>query len=51
MVGVTQLDMDLARRESPSTDRFYLIDNISIPGTSEHNDFREHLLSRVGIKG
>ncbi|MGB9004442.1 MAG: XcyI family restriction endonuclease [Candidatus Aminicenantales bacterium] len=50
MVGVTKLDMDLARRESPSADRFYLIDNISRPETSEHNDFREHLLSRVGIK-
>ena len=50
MVGVNQLDMDLARRESPSTNRFYLVDNISRPGTSEYNDFREHLLSRVGIK-
>jgi hypothetical protein len=30
MVGVAQLDMDLARRESPTTDRFYHIDRIVV---------------------
>lgn len=50
MVGVAQLDMDLARRESPTTDRFYLIDRIVEPSSEEAQDFRENLLSRIGIK-
>jgi len=51
MVGVLDLDMALARRESPSTDRFYLIENITEKGGTEFEDFRENLLSRVGIRG
>ena len=50
MVGVLNLDMALARRESPTTDRFYLIENLT-EGNLEFEDFRENLLSRVGIKG
>jgi hypothetical protein len=51
MVGVLDLDMALARRESPTTDRFYLIENIAEKGGTEFEDFRENLLSRVGIRG
>lgn len=51
IVGVTDLDMALARRESPTTDRFYLIENITEKGSTEFEDFRENLLSRVGIRG
>ena len=51
MVGVTDLDMKLARRESPSTDRFYLIDQIMDRNSEEAEDFRENLLSRAGISG
>jgi hypothetical protein len=51
MVGVLDLDMDLARRESPTTDRFYLIENIIDEDSADFEDFRENLLSRVGIRG
>lgn len=51
MVGVLDLDMTLARRESPTTDRFYLIERITDKGEPEFEDFRENLLSRVGIRG
>jgi hypothetical protein len=51
MVGVLDLDMALARRESPTTDRFYLIENIIEKAGTEFEDFRENLLSRVGIRG
>jgi XcyI restriction endonuclease len=51
MVGVQDLDMALARRESPTTDRFFLIENISEKGSAEFEDFRENLLSRVAIRG
>jgi len=50
MVGVAQLDMDLARRESPTTDRFYHIDQIVDSSSEEAGDFRENLLSRIGIR-
>jgi hypothetical protein len=50
MVGVAQLEMDLARRESPTTDRFYHIDRIVDSSSEEGEDFRENLLSRIGIR-
>lgn len=51
MVGVVDLNVELARKESPSTDRFYLIDRISDGESEEFEDFRENLLSRLGIVG
>jgi XcyI restriction endonuclease len=50
MVGFAQLDMDLARRESPTTDRFYHVDQIVDSSFEEAEDFRENLLSRIGIR-
>lgn len=49
MVGVGDLNMDLAKRESPTTDRFYHIDQIVDAQSYEFGDFRENLLSRVGM--
>jgi hypothetical protein len=49
MIGVSGLDMDLARKESPSSDRFYEIEAIGRRGSEESQDFRENLKSRVGI--
>jgi hypothetical protein len=49
MVGVVDLNMELAKRESPTTDRFYHIDRIADKKSGEFEDFRENLLSRVGI--
>lgn len=50
LVGVTDLSMDLARRESPTTDRFYHIDQIADATSAEAEDFRESLVSRLGIR-
>ena len=50
IVGVAQLDLELARRESPTTDRFYHIDEIADPSSDGAKDFRENLLSRIGIR-
>ncbi len=49
MVGVTDLNVELAKKESPTTDRFYHIDLIADGTSEESRDFRENLLSRVGI--
>jgi len=50
IVGVTELNTDLARQESPTTDRFYHIDRIVDPASEEGEDFRENLLARLGVK-
>jgi hypothetical protein len=42
-------DVELAKKESPTTDRFYHIDLIADGTSEEFKDFRENLLSRVGI--
>ena len=49
IIGVASLDMEIARRESPSTDRFYNIDAVTRLDSEEFHDFRENLSSRVGI--
>ncbi|NMC21527.1 MAG: XcyI family restriction endonuclease [Thermogutta sp.] len=50
MVGVLRLDLDKARRESPSTDRFFRIEAVARPGSKEFTEFREHLLARIGLR-
>ncbi len=50
MVGVRRLDLDLAKKESPSTDRFFTIEAVAKPSTPEFKDFREHLLARIGLR-
>jgi len=49
IVGVTGLDKDKARRESPTTNRFFHLDRIIDPKNEEAEDFRENLLTRVGV--
>jgi len=49
MIRVVDLDMSLAQRESPSTDRFYHIDALTVAGSDALADFKENLCSRVGI--
>jgi hypothetical protein len=50
MIGVANLDIGLAKKESPSTDRFFNIDAIAMVESPEHLDFREHLLARTGVR-
>lgn len=50
IVGVPTIDLGKAAKESPSTDLFFRADAIARPGSDEFRDFREHLLSRVGVK-
>lgn len=50
LVGVAELNMELAERESPTTDRFYHIDRITDEAKEEFEDFRENLLARLGSR-
>jgi len=50
MVGISDLNIELAKRESPTTDKFYHIEQVTNEETLESKDFRENLLSRAGIR-
>jgi hypothetical protein len=49
ILGVARLDLMVAKKESPSTDRFYQFDGISTAQGAERSEFRERLLALVGI--
>ena len=44
------LDEAVARRESPTTSRFFHLDRITDVNTSEHGEFRDLLASMIGIQ-
>jgi hypothetical protein len=41
---------ETAKRESPTTSRFFHLDRIADPGGAEHKEFKELLSSLIGIK-
>jgi len=47
--NVPNLNLDTARVKSPTTNRFYSLIDLSLPASKELADFRERLLSPVGI--
>jgi hypothetical protein len=49
--NVPDLNLTKARVKSPTTNRFYSLINLSLPTSEELVDFRERLLSLVGIAG
>jgi len=50
ILGVFHLDMGVATKESPTTNRFFLLDEIATEAGSQLAEFREQLLSRVGVR-
>lgn len=49
VVNVDNVDMEMARRESPSTSRFYRISQILAGKGTEYEDFRNRVISLTGI--
>jgi hypothetical protein len=49
VVNVDRIDLDVARKESPSTNRFYLISNLISHDSIEYDDFRNRIISLTGI--
>ena len=49
VVNVSRLDMDKARKESPSTNRFYSITDLSLREGEQYEDFRRRVLSLTAI--
>ncbi|MBC6406479.1 MAG: XcyI family restriction endonuclease [Rhodospirillales bacterium] len=50
VVNVDRMDMRMARRESPTTNRFYRISDIVSGKGDEYEDFRNRVISLTGIK-
>ena len=51
IVNVDRIDLDMARRESPATNRFYRLSQILLGKVSEFADFRNRIISLTGIPG
>lgn len=50
VVNVDRIDMDMARRESPSTNKFYRLSALKNGVDDEFFDFRDMIVSLTGIK-
>ncbi|HEX9023776.1 MAG TPA: XcyI family restriction endonuclease [Geobacteraceae bacterium] len=51
VVNVDRIDLAMARKESPSTNRFYCISKLMAPQNEEYRDFRNRIISLTGITG
>ncbi len=49
LVNVADLDVDLARQETPTTTQFFNVEEIADERTEQHRQFRELLNSELGI--
>lgn len=49
VVNVDRIDFDMAHRESPSSNRFYLLSQIEKMSSDEYVDFRNRVISLTGI--
>ena len=49
VVNVDRIDLDMARRESPSTNRFYRLSQIDAKEGDEYMDFRNRVVSLTAI--
>lgn len=50
VVNVDRIDMDMARRESPTTNRFYRLSSLTAGNGSECQDFEERIVAATRIK-
>lgn len=50
VVNVDKTDMAMARRESPTTNRFYLISDLITATGKDYQDFQDRVISLTGIK-
>jgi hypothetical protein len=50
VVNVDRIDLQMAHRESPSTNRFYILSDLS-SNSPEYQDFRSRVISLTGTKG
>jgi hypothetical protein len=51
VVNVDKIDMTMAKTESPSTNRFYRISDLIASKGDDYQDFRDRVMSLIGITG
>jgi hypothetical protein len=51
VVNVDNVDLATARKESPSTDRFYRLSQLALGAGAEYMDFKRRVLSLTGLPG
>ena len=51
IVNVDRIDLGMAQRESPSTNRFYRISELRARAGEEFADFRSRVISLAGVSG
>ena len=49
VVNVDNIDLDLGKRESPSTDRFYRLSSLIAGVGEDFEDFRDRVVALTGI--
>lgn len=49
VLNVDRIDLELARKESPTTNRFYLISSLLLHSGAEFDDFKSRIISLTGI--
>jgi hypothetical protein len=50
VVNVDRIDIETAKRESPATNKFYIISQLVSGRGDEYRDFKENIISLTGIK-
>lgn len=50
VVNVDRIDIDMARRESPSTNTFYRLSALKQAKSEEYQDFKDRVISLTGIR-
>ncbi|MDO9082837.1 MAG: XcyI family restriction endonuclease [Humidesulfovibrio sp.] len=50
VVNVDRIDMDMAKRESPTTNRFYRLSSLTAGNSAEYRDFEERIVAATRIK-
>lgn len=50
VVNVDRIDMDMARRESPSTNTFFRLSALKLANGDEYQDFKDRIISLTGIR-
>lgn len=50
VVNVDRIDMDMARRESPTTNTFYRLSSLKCAEGCEYQDFKDRVISLAGIR-
>ena len=50
VVNVDRIDLEMAKKESPTTNKFFILSQLVSQKGNEYQNFKEHIISLTGIK-